>query len=132
LVRDLAWDEKLEKWVLRFLVPVGVPDGDYEATVLIVRRDGSIEVAKAGYTIDSKEPDFDVEVEKVAGLVFVRVKSSEPARRVTAALVADPRRRVELAAVGTDFVGVLRGSGAVRVVVADMARNESVREVEPR
>jgi hypothetical protein len=60
------------------------------------------------------------------------VKSSEPARRVTAALVADPRRRVELAPVGTDFVGVLRGSGAVRVVVADMARNESVREVEPR
>src|SRR6266851_3790120 len=78
LVKDLAWDEKLEKWVLRFLVPVGVPDGGYEATVLIVRRDGSVEVAKACYTIDSKEPDFEVEAKKVAGLVFVRVRSSEP------------------------------------------------------
>ncbi len=132
LVRDLGWDEKLEKWVLRFLVPVGVPDGDYEATVLIVRRDGSIEVAKACYTIDSKEPDFEVEAKKVAGLVFVWVRSSEPARRVTAALVADPKRRIELAGAGSDFTGVLPGSGPVRVVVADMARNESVREVVPR
>jgi len=132
LVKDLAWDEKLEKWVLRFLVPVGVPDGGYEATVLIVRRDGSIELAKACYTIDSKEPDFEVEAKKVAGLVFVRVRSSEPARRVTAAFVADPRRRIEFTGAGSDFTGVLPGSGPVRVVVADMARNESVREVVPR
>src|SRR2546430_13644686 len=47
LVRDLKWDDKLEKWTLRFLMPVGVPDGDYQATVLIVRRDKTIELAKA-------------------------------------------------------------------------------------
>ena len=132
LVRDLHWDEKLEKWVLRFLVPVGVPDGDYEATVLIVRRDGKVEVAKAQYTIDSKEPDFEVEARRVAGLVYLRVTPSKPARRVVAALIANPRRRVELVGAGSEFRGVLRGSGAVRVVVADEARNESMREVVPR
>jgi len=132
LVRDLAWDDKQEKWVLRFLVPVGVPDGEYEATVLIVLRDGNLELAKAQYTIDSKEPDFEVEAKKVAGNILLRVRSSKPARRVTAALVADPRRRVELAGAGSDFTGVLHGSGPVRVVVADEARNESVREVVPR
>jgi len=130
LVRDLHWDGK--QWLLRFLVPVGVPDGDYEATVLIVRRDGHVEVAKAQYTIDSKEPDFEVEARRVAGLVYLRVRPSKPARRVVAALVGDPRRRVELVGVGSDFRGVLRGSGPVRVVVADEARNESMREVVPR
>src|SRR5207244_3556939 len=76
LVRDLHWDGKLEKWVLRFLVPVGVPDGEYEATVLIVWRDGKVEVAKARYTIDSKEPDFEVEAHRVAGAGFLLVWSS--------------------------------------------------------
>ena len=118
--------------MLRFLVPLDVQDGDYEATVLIVKRNGAVEMAKARYTIDSKEPEFEVEAKKVAGLVFVRVKSFEPSRRVTAAFVGDPRRRVELTGIGNDFAGVLRGSGALRVVVADEARNESVREVVPR
>ncbi|HWE25895.1 MAG TPA: VWA domain-containing protein [Myxococcales bacterium] len=132
LVRDLAWDAKLDKWVLRFLVPVDVPDGEYEATVLIVKRDGSVEMAKARYTIDSEEPDFEVQATRAAGLVFLRVHSFEPARRVTAAFVDDPRRRIELVGIGDHFAGVLRGSGPVRVVVADEARNESVRELVPR
>ena len=132
LVRDLTWDDGLKKWVLRFLVPVGVPDGEYDATVVIVLRDGRVELAKAHYTIDSKEPDFEVEAVRVSGGVRLRVRPSKPARRVTAALVANPRRRIELVGSGGEFAGVLRGSGAVRVVVADEARNESVREVVPR
>jgi Ca-activated chloride channel homolog len=132
LVRDLTWDAKLDRWVLRFLVPVDVPDGDYEATVVIVKRNGTVELAKARYTIDSTDPEFEVEAKNVDGLVFVHVTSSEPARRVTAALVANPKRRVELTGDGSQFAGVLRGSGPVRVVVADEARNESMREVVPR
>jgi Ca-activated chloride channel homolog len=132
LVKDLSWDDKLQKWVLRFLVPVGVPDGEYEATVLIVRRDRFVEVAKASYTIDSKQPDFEVEARAVAGVVLLRVRPSEAARRVFAVLATNPRRRVELVEEGGEFVGVLRGRGAVRVVVADLARNEAMREVVPR
>jgi Ca-activated chloride channel family protein len=135
LVKDLAWDAQLEKWTLRFLVPVGIPDGEYEATVVIVKRDRTIEIARAPYTIDSKEPDFDVQAERaVGGTTRVFVVSAEPARRVVAALVDDPRQRIELEgdAEGRVFQGLLPARGKIRVVVADLARNESARELEPR
>lgn len=135
LVKDLAWDERQEKWTLRFLVPVGIPDGDYEATVVIVKRDRTLEIAKAPYTIDSREPDFDVQAERaVGGATRIFIVSAEPARRVTAALVEDPRQRIELKGdvEGRVFEGLLPARGRVRVVVADMARNETAREVEPR
>ena len=132
LVRDLRWDERLEKWTLRFLVPVNVPDGDYQATVLIVKGDGAIEIAKAPYTIDSKAPDFEVEATRTLSGVHLRVTAAEPSRRVVAALASDPRRRVELSGDGTTFEGDLPAQGRVRIVVADQARNETVREVDPR
>ena len=133
LVRDLKWDDRLEKWTLRFLVPVGVPDGEYEAMVVIVRRDHTIELAKAPYTIDSKEPEFEVDAAKaVGGSVHVRVVAAEPARRVTAALISDPSRRIELTGDGRVFEGDFPVRGTLRLVVADMARNETAREVEPR
>ena len=127
LAKDLRWDEREEKWVVRFLVPVDVPDGEYEAQVVIVRRDGTVEVARAAYTIDSKAPDFDVEFD--GGLV--RVRLSEPARKVTVASVADPRRRTILRGDGTVFEGALPAGGKVRIVAADLARNEAVRELDP-
>ncbi|MGZ6142816.1 MAG: VIT and vWA domain-containing protein [Myxococcales bacterium] len=133
LVRDLKWDDRLEKWTLRFLVPVGVADGEYEAVVVIVRRDHTIELAKAPYTIDSKEPDFEVDAaQAVSGGVHVRVVAAEPARRVTVVLARDPRQRIELTGDGRVFEGDLPASGTLRVVVADLARNETAREVEPR
>ena len=135
LVKDLVWDEAQEKWTLRFLVPRGVPDGDYEAQVIIVRRDGTVELAKAAYTIDSQEPEFEVEATRVAGGVQLRVVSSEPARRVSVALLGDRRRRLELAGDGRTFAGFFpgaEGAGKLRVVVADTARNETSRDVLPR
>ena len=132
LVRDLKWDDHLEKWTLRFLVPVGVPDGDYEAMVVIVRRDRTIELARAPYTIDSKEPDFEVDATQAISGVHVKVVAAEPARRVTVALARDPRQRIELRGDGRVFEGELPVRGTLRVVVADMARNETSREVEPR
>ena len=127
LVKDLRWDERLEKWMVRFLVPVDVPDGEYEAQVVIVRRDGTVEMARAAYTIDSKAPDFEVEF--LGGRVRVHV--SEPARKVTVAAVSDPRRRTVLQGDGAVFEGALPGPGRVRIVAADLARNETARELDP-
>jgi len=93
-----------------------------------VKRDGTLEMAKASYVIDSQPPVFDVDL--VGSRIRVRV--GEPARKVTVALAADPRKRVELVGDGREFQGPLPGPGLVRVVVADMARNETLREVEPR
>ena len=124
LVRTL---DQLERWTLRFLVPVAVPDGTYEARVVIVKRDGTLEVASASYVIDSLAPDFEVEV--VGSRVRVRV--AEPARKVTVASALDPRRRRELPGDGQLFEGEVPAAGRLRVVVADLARNEAVREVDP-
>jgi Ca-activated chloride channel family protein len=128
LVKDLRWDERLEKWTVRFLVPLGVADGEYQAQVVIVKRDGTVELAGAAYVIDSKEPGFEVEI--VGGRV--RVRTDELARKVTVASVADPRRRSALRGDGWVFEGDLPASGRLRVVVADLARNEASREVDPR
>jgi Ca-activated chloride channel family protein len=127
LVKDLRFDERLEKWIVRFLVPTDVPDGEYEAQVVIVKRDGALELARASYVIDSRAPDFEVDF---AG-PRIRVRVSEPARKVTVVLAADPRRRTVLRGDGRDFEGERPGSGRLRVVVADLARNEAAREVEP-
>jgi Ca-activated chloride channel homolog len=134
LVKDLKWDDKLQKWALRFLVPVGVPDGEYEAVVLMVKRDKSVELLRASYVIDSKAPDFEVDAARtVSGGVHVRVIASEPSRRAIAALAGDPRRRVELTSSdGRVFEGDLPGDGRLRIVVSDLARNEASREVDPR
>ena len=127
LVKDLRFDERLEKWTVRFLVPTDVPDGAYEAQVVIVRRDGALELARASYVIDSRAPDFEVDF---AGS-RIRVRVSEPARKVTVVLAADPRRRTVLRGDGREFEGERPGTGRLRVVVADLARNEAAREVEP-
>ncbi|HTO95667.1 MAG TPA: VIT domain-containing protein [Myxococcales bacterium] len=128
LAKDLRWDQGLEKWIVRFLVPAGVRDGEYQAQVLIVKRDGTVELAQVSYLIDSKAPDFEVEV---AG-GRIRVRTSEPARKVTVASAADPRRRVSLRGDGRVFEGDVPAGGRLRVVVADLARNEMAREVDPR
>jgi Ca-activated chloride channel family protein len=128
LVKDLRWDDGLEKWVVRFLVPTDVPDGEYQAQVVIVKRDGTVELAKASYVIDSKAPDFQVELS--GG--HIRVRTSEPARKVTVASVADPRRRVSLRGDGQVFEGYVPAGGRLRIVAADLARNEMAREVDPR
>jgi len=127
LVKDLRYDERLEKWTVRFLVPIDVPDGAYEAQVMIVKRDGALELARASYVIDSRAPDFEVDF---AGS-RIRVRVSEQARKVTVVLAADPRRRTVLRGDGREFEGEQPGTGRLRVVVADLARNEAAREVEP-
>jgi hypothetical protein len=106
---------------------VEVPDGPYEARVVIVRRDGTLELTSARYLIDSQAPDF--EVERVGARIRVRV--AEPARKVTVASALDPSKRRELKGDGYLFEGEAPAPGRLRIVVADLARNEGVREVEP-
>jgi Ca-activated chloride channel family protein len=128
LVRDLKWDARLERWTVRFLVPKGTPDGEYDVPVLIVLPDGSMTVEMARYVVDSREPGFSVTATRVKGGVRVRVETAELSRRAVAVL---GKTRVELRGDGRAFEGLLRGAsaGRLRVVVADLARNEGEREV---
>jgi len=130
LVKDLSYDELSERWQVRFLVPKEVADGPYQAKVLIVHSDGTIELAQVPFRIDSAAPEFTAEVQAVQGGVQILVSTAEPSQRVTAALVSDPIVRVDLANAGNHLVwkGILplpAGKHTLRVVVADKARNEA-------
>jgi Ca-activated chloride channel family protein len=130
LVKDLAYDADAEQWRVRFLVPKGVADGVYEVKIVIVHADGTVEIARIPYTIDSSGPDFEVVTEEIAGGALVKVVTAEPARLVTVSAVADPRLRVELADQGDGvhfeaFVPLAPGAHRMRIVVADEARNEA-------
>ena len=131
LVKDLTFDPAADAWRVRFLVPKDVVDGNYEAVIVVVRADGSVEIARARYTIDASAPDFLVETIAAPGGVMVKVTTRDVASLVTVADVADPRRRLDLVAsdaTGTVFQGFVAlpaGSVDLRVVVADKARNEA-------
>lgn len=133
LTQDLVWDEGAEQWLTRFLVPKDVADGTYEVPVSIVHADGRVEASVASYTIDAHEPAFEVFTEIRPGGVFVRVLVDEPALEVRigglglspVALAAAPDK-LEF----TGFVPLAAGDHALRIVVADKARNESDRVVK--
>lgn len=134
LVKDLRYDASLEQWQVRFLVPKGVADGVYQARVVLVHRDGRVEIAQVPYTIDSAAPDFVAQVVPVAGGLRLRVQTREAAARVVVAVVGAATTRIELVeregqgAQGTVFTGALplaAGSYQLRVVVSDEARNEA-------
>jgi Ca-activated chloride channel family protein len=132
LVQDLYWDEGTEQWMTRFLVPKNVPDGVYDVKVAVTHADGHVEASITQYTIDAREPAFEVLVEPRAGGAFVRVLVDEPAKEVRVAEAVHPETAVSLApsADGLTFTGFVQlagGTHALRVVVADRARNESDR-----
>lgn len=133
LEKELDYDVETRTWRVRFLVPVGVPDGQYEVPVVVVTRDGQFQVLTGRYTIDSSEPDFEVTTQCNQDAIQLHVTTREPMREVWAALVSEPAKRVRLKLDATDksktrYVAELRTLGTaerVRVVVTDGARNEA-------
>ena len=129
LVRDLGWDARSERWKVRFLVPNDVKDGVYDAKIVIVLEDGTVQLGSARYTIDSAAPDFEASTSPIEGGVLITVDTQQEAARVIVASVEDPRIRITLTtdARGKRFRGRLMlpvGTHELRVVVADHARNE--------
>lgn len=131
LTQDLFWDEGSEQWLTRFLVPKEVSDGTYEVPVSIVHSDGRVEASVASYTIDAKEPAFEVFTETRPGGVFVRVLVDEPALEVRLGTPSGPVALTpsadKLSFEG--FVPLAAGDHSLRVVVADRARNESDKSI---
>jgi hypothetical protein len=51
-----SFDPEAHKWVVRFLIDAGTPDGSYEATVRITHRDGRVEITRVAYVVDTLKP----------------------------------------------------------------------------
>jgi Ca-activated chloride channel homolog len=137
LVTDLQYDHESESWLTRFLVPNDVVDGDYGVRVLVVGADGQPMMLEVPYTIESDEPDFEVDVRVQDGQARLRVAAPKGIRLATVALVSDPQVRTDLgktrdAAVREGNLQLPSGVHQLRVVVADPARNEADRVVEVR
>lgn len=133
LEKDLDYDASTDQWRVRFLVPKGVPDGKYEVPVVVITRDGQFEVLTGHYTIDSSEPEFEVETTCKRTTMHVAVTTHEPMREVWATLVNQPNKRVRLVSQSTErsktrYIAKIDTEGPgerVRIVVTDRARNEA-------
>jgi hypothetical protein len=57
-----SWEPERGEWMVRFLVPLSTPAGDYKVTIRVTHADGRVEMLEAGYTIDETPPEIDLEV----------------------------------------------------------------------
>jgi Ca-activated chloride channel family protein len=144
LVLDLAYDPGSEQWLTRFLVPNTVADGTYEVEVVIIERDGTTRIDHVPFEIDSRAPDFEVNVREVKGRLQVDVQSNEALREVRAsfeggAVLASPHKRTchsgvcelkthDAKSLTGNFL-LPEGPVVLRLVVTDQARNETVRRI---
>jgi hypothetical protein len=78
-----TYESELGKWTLRFLVDKDVADGTYEILVRIVHADGSVELQKIPYHVDTKAPTFAVSIKPTTGgyeIKAVQLITDEEAR----------------------------------------------------
>ncbi|MEO8877723.1 MAG: VWA domain-containing protein, partial [Polyangiaceae bacterium] len=137
LTQDLAWDELSEGWSTRFLVPKDVSDGRYEVPVVVVAHDGTVSATSVHYTIDSKSAAIDIVARASSGAApgaEVRVIVDEAALEARVADADDPQRRINLVCdangAWTGLLPLASGHHRLRIVVADVARNETEQIVE--
>lgn len=52
------WDRDVDAWMVRFLIDLDTPDGDYQARVTVTHADGRVEVLHLGYTVDTTAPNI--------------------------------------------------------------------------
>lgn len=136
LIEDLHYDAVRDVWRARFLVPAGIPDGDYVIVVRIEHADGRVQIRKEAYTLDSSAAEFTFEVDEpyvqAGGRVTFEVDTIEPAHEVYAHAEALGWMRVALApdAEGVRWRGTLKvpdgvklGEHTVMLVVRDLAGN---------
>lgn len=154
--RLARYEPALAAWTVRFLIPVSLPAGRYEALIRITHHDGRLEIVRAPFTVDVTPPQVELSLRRAPGrpgtFEIVATQQAEvalpafgdagtraevrpDARRVS---VRTPEGRVIELALVRD--GLFRGywtprrppAGPVslRVVAVDRALNPSVREVQ--
>lgn len=70
-----SFENALGKWTLRFLVDKDVVDGTYEILVRIVHADGTLELQKIPYHVDTKAPTFAVSIQSMPNGAGYEIKA---------------------------------------------------------
>ncbi|MEM6731660.1 MAG: hypothetical protein AAF658_08895, partial [Myxococcota bacterium] len=154
LVKELRYDTTREAWRGRFLVPAGIPDGEYQILVVIELADGSTVKRHEPYTLDSSAAEFvaffadgeewSPERNRAAStslgaMVELNVDAIEPATEVYVHCTELGWNRVPLAPLDEEQVlwdalmvvdeRVSPGHYTLQVVVRDLAGNRLSREL---
>jgi Ca-activated chloride channel family protein len=151
LTLDLSYCRQTEQWEGRFLVPNDVGDGSYSAKIFVVDRSGELSETSASYEIDSQAPGFTVGQTTDADGVRLIVEGDEDLREVrvevlkptspdfaSSTAAAEPSTKEkgnftkESSLRFSKRLVLPPGIHQLRIVVTDLARNESVRIITVR
>lgn len=141
LTLDLSYEPTQENWQGRFLVPNHVSDGVYQTQIFVVDREGRLTQTTTAYEIDSVAPAFTDHHTIENDGVRLLVESDEPLREVRVQVldfagemlslqreILQPFKRVSAQHFERKLI-LTPGIYHLRLVVTDLARNESVREI---
>lgn len=126
-------------WMVRFLVALGTPEGEYEAVARIQHADGHLETRTVRYSVDDTGPTLEVRLAAASRPGFLEVLVTQPGPEK----LSDLKRVELLTPTGAVYQlvairwGVFRAivprreleSGTLRVVGFDQALNHSVKEL---
>jgi len=144
--KPAVYDEDKGLWVCRFLVPVGMEDGGYDAIVVVTDAEGRVVRERKTFVVDSHPPDIDVTLSagrlRAGEELEVRVDAPPDTGHIVATLMRADGGELLRVPVRWDTdekvnVGTLTlpdalsaGRYAVFVHATDFAFNETGRHVE--
>jgi hypothetical protein len=135
------WDRDIDAWMVRFLIDMDTPDGDYQARVAITHADGHVEVLQLGYTVDTVAPDMKLTAVWVGDgyrIVAKQVAAAGGSRRKDANRVEVVLPSGEVLTLAMKAWGRFEGEWktarveepvTLRVVVRDHALNQAAMEL---
>jgi hypothetical protein len=91
--KDARYEPALHAWTVRFLVDRATPDGTYELLVRITLADGTIQLQRLHYIVDTQAPELAVTLRPARrpGTFEIRADQVISAREIAAAIPAAER-----------------------------------------
>jgi len=144
--KPAVYDDGRGLWVCRFLVPLGMEDGNYDAIIVITDTDGEIVRERKRFVVDSEPPTVDVTLSadraSPGDEVQVRVDAPPDTGHIVASLLRpdgtelgrvpvrwDDGQKMNVGALSLP-TGLSSGRYAVFVHATDFACNETGEHVE--
>lgn len=113
------YEPELRAWTVRFLIDDETPDGTYWVFVRITHADGTPEMLKLPYTVDTVAPTVDVRMQAEADGSFTLEASQRATQVELESALPAYRRRGDPAEVETRYAHILHDAKRVEVRTPD-------------
>ena len=88
-----TFEPETRRWMVRFLIDAGTPDGVYKVTVRITHHDGRVEMTTVPYVVDTRKPRVEVSLHRApAGQIEIRATQVIDEAEIASALSPAERR----------------------------------------